>query len=96
VNIHSFCIKTNNNAEGNERNKGTFTHFLEGIREDYKNDDMQLHIALDKFANHYKVIKLKSIPRLVSFLYDLNHDKDLLTSHAKSGSMICVQVESIK
>lgn len=38
---------------------------------------------------------MKSIPRLVSFLYDMNRDL-YPTIKIKSGSMICVQVESVK
>ena len=90
-----FCRKSNESAEGNEGNISTFIHFLKGIKDDYKNGGMQLRIALDKFADHYKAAKLKSIPRLVSFLYDLNRDLDP-TSHVKSGSMIRVQIESVK
>ena len=69
--------------------------FLEDIKEDYQNGNMQLCTALNKFAERYKAAKLKSIPRLVSFLYDLNRDLDP-TTRVKSGSMIRVQVESIK
>ncbi len=39
--------------------------------------------------------KSKSIPWSSSFLYNLNHDLDL-TVYIKSGSIIPVQVESIK
>jgi hypothetical protein len=35
-----------------------------------------------------------SIPHLCSFLYDINHNID--PTRAKSGSMIHVQVESVK
>ena len=38
---------------------------------------------------------MKSIPRLVTFLYDLNGHLDP-TINIRSGSMICVQVESVK
>jgi len=51
--------------------------------------------ALDKFEKRYKAAKLKSIPRLVSFLYELNSHLDPVVN-IRSGSMIRVQVKSIK
>ena len=72
-----------------------FDSFLEEMKADYQNSSLQLRTALDKFAEQYQMAKSKSIPRLVSFLYDLNQNADP-TSHVKSGSMIRVQVESVK
>jgi hypothetical protein len=89
----------NEENERNERNKETnnaeFNAFLERIKEDYQNCGSQLQTALNKFAERYDAAKSKSIPRLCSFLYDLNRDLDP-TVYIKSGSMIRVQVESIK
>jgi len=73
----------------------TFIDFLKEIKEDYQNGDVQLRTALNKLAERYKAAKMKSIPRLVSFLYNINRDLDL-TIKIKSGSMIRVQVESVK
>ncbi|CAB4487735.1 unnamed protein product [Rhizophagus irregularis] len=72
-----------------------FINFLEEIKEDYSNGCAQLHTALNKFAEHYKTAKLKSIPRLVSFLYDINRELNPAVN-IRSGSMIRVQVESVK
>ncbi|CAB4441375.1 unnamed protein product [Rhizophagus irregularis] len=93
----------NNNLtiEHRESNKNveddiiTFINFLEEIKEDYSNGCAQLHTALNKFAECYKAAKLKSIPRLVSFLYDINRELDPAVN-IRSGSMIRVQVESVK
>ena len=63
------------------------------MKEDYQNASPQLCTALDKFAERYRSAKSKSIPRLTSYLYDLNHNLDP-TARVKSGSMIRVQVES--
>ncbi|GES84202.1 hypothetical protein GLOIN_2v1883854 [Rhizophagus clarus] len=65
---------------------------LEEIRVDYENGGPHLRTALDKFAERYTAAKSKSIPKLCSFLYDLNKDLDQVSS----GSMIRVQVESIR
>jgi hypothetical protein len=56
---------------------------------------VQLRTALNKLAEHYKVAKMKSVPKLISFLYDINCDLDL-TAKIKSGSIIRVQIESVK
>jgi len=72
-----------------------FDSFLEEMKADYQNSSLQLRTALDKFAERYQMAKSKSIPRLVFFLYDLNQNADP-TSRVKSGSMIRVQVESVK
>ena len=86
------CEESNENTEVNI---STFIGFLEEIRLDFQNGGIQLHTALSKFQERYRAAKLKSIPRLVSFLYDLNNHLDP-TVNIKSGSMIRVQVESIK
>ncbi|CAG8701972.1 3413_t:CDS:2 [Funneliformis caledonium] len=72
---------TNNNTEWNN------TEWREPDEENKENED--------KFAEHYNAAKSKFIPRLCSFLYDLNRDLDPI-ARVKSGSMIRVQVESIK
>ena len=54
-----------------------------------------MRTALEKFEEHYKAAKLKSIPRLVFFLYELNSHLDPAVN-IRSGFMIRVQVESIK
>jgi hypothetical protein len=54
-----------------------------------------LRTALSKFEECYKVAKTKSIPRLVSYLYDISRNSDP-TVNIRSGSMIRVQVESVK
>ena len=72
-----------------------FTSFLEEVKSDYQNAGQTLRIVLDKFKDRYNAAKSKSIPRLSSFLYDLNCNLDP-TTRIKSGSMIRVQVESIK
>ena len=61
---------------------------------DYKNYGPQFRTALDKFAERYHASKSMSIPRLCSFLYDINRNVD--PTRVKSGSMIRVQVESVK
>jgi len=50
---------------------------------------------LNKFAKYYEVTKLKSIFQLVSFLYDLNCNLNLIVN-IRNGFMIHIQVESIK
>ena len=65
------------------------------MKADYQNASPQLCTALDKFAERYRSAKSKSIPRLTSYLYDLNRDLDP-TARVKSCSMIRVQVESVK
>jgi len=72
-----------------------FVNFLEDIKEDYQNGGVQLRIALSKFEERYKAAKLKSTSRLASYLYDLHRDLDP-TINIRSGSMIRVQVESVK
>jgi len=78
-----------------EFDSSLFDAFLEEVKEDYKNCDPQFRIAFDKFTEWYKAIKSKSISWLNTFLYDIKRDLDPLT-HVKSGSMIRIQVESIK
>lgn len=82
--------------EGNEEaDNSIFNAFLERIKEDYHNGGLQIRTALDKFAKRYDAAKSKSTPRLCSFLYDLNRNLDP-TARVNSGSMIRVQVESVK
>ncbi|CAB5184998.1 unnamed protein product [Rhizophagus irregularis] len=87
------CKESNENVEIVDIS--AFTDFLEEVRRDYRDGGAQLRTALDKFAERYKAAKLKSIPRLTSFLYDLNRDLDPMVN-LRSGSMIRVQVESVK
>ena len=72
-----------------------FILFLEEIKEDYLNSGLQLRTALNKFVEHYEAAKSASIPRLISFLYDICSNVDP-TVRIKSGPMIRVQVESVK
>ncbi|RGB36647.1 hypothetical protein C1646_666802 [Rhizophagus diaphanus] len=101
IQIETTTPNNNLTIEHRESNKNveddiiTFINFLEEIKEDYSNGCAQLHTALNKFAEHYKAVKLKSIPRLIFFLYDINRELDLAVN-IRSGSMICVQVESVK
>ncbi|CAG8774328.1 10284_t:CDS:1, partial [Funneliformis caledonium] len=67
----------------NEKNKETeeiciseFTSFLEEVKLDYQNSSQTLRIALDKFKDRYNAAKALSVPRLSSFLYDLNCNLD--------------------
>ena len=84
--------------EPNERNEEidltAFNTFLEDIKMDYENAGQSLRTALDKFKERYNVAKSKSIPQLISFLYDLNNSLDPM--RVKSGTQIRVQVESVK
>ncbi|CAG8639462.1 5980_t:CDS:2 [Funneliformis mosseae] len=90
--LMSEGLELNEENEGNnEINNTEFSAFLESINEDYQRDGSQIRIALDKFAKRYVSAKSKSIPRLCSFLYDLNRDLDP-TAYVKSGSIISVQV----
>ncbi|CAG8825341.1 33221_t:CDS:1, partial [Gigaspora margarita] len=52
-------------------------------------------LAFEKFAERYYVAKSKSIPVLMSFLYNINRNSDPLI-RIKSGAKIPVQVESVK
>ena len=61
----------------------------------FQQSSHQLRTALNKFAERYRSAKSKSIPRLTSYLYDLNRDLDP-TARVRSGPMIRVQVESVK
>lgn len=70
------------------------TLFLEEIKDDYQNSGSQFRTALNKFAERYQAAKSTSIPRLTSFLYNMNHADP--TARIRSGSMIRVQVESVK
>ena len=87
------CKESNENIETVDIS--TFIDFLEVVKKDYQDDGLQLRTALDKFRERYMAAKMKSIPRLTSFLYDLNHNLDPMVN-LRSGSMIRVQVESVK
>jgi hypothetical protein len=84
--------------EPNKENEGfdnsVIISFLEEIKEDYQNCGPQLRTALGKFAEQYHSSKSSSIPRLCSFLYNVNHNVD--ATRVKSGAKIRVQVESVK
>ncbi len=88
-----FIRGSNNGIE--EVDFSTITLFLEKIKDDYLNSDLQFQTSLNKFVEQYQVAKSTSILRLTSFLYDMNHDVDL-TVRIRSESMIWVQVESVK
>ena len=78
-----------------EFDRSSFDAFIEEVKEDYENCGSQFRTAFDKFTERYKAAKSKSVPRLNTLLYDIKRDLDPL-AHVKSGSMIRVQVESIK
>jgi len=73
----------------------SFDTFLKEVKNDYENCGPQLRVSLDKFAERYRVAKSQSIPRLSTLLYDIKRELDP-SARVKSGSMIRVQVESIK
>ncbi|CAB4444906.1 unnamed protein product [Rhizophagus irregularis] len=83
------------NKELGETDLFEFTSFLEEVRSDYQNSGQTLRTALNKFKDRYNAAKSKSIPRLSSYLYDLNRNIDPMVA-IKSGAHIRVQVESIK
>ena len=84
------------NKESTEIDCTSVVMFLEEVKADYQNaSSSQLCTALSKFAEQYHSVKSKSIPWLISFLYDIHHDLNP-TAHVKSGLMIRVQVESVK
>ncbi|CAG8768835.1 7566_t:CDS:2 [Gigaspora margarita] len=60
-----------------------------------KSSNTQLQATLNKFAECNNVAKSKSIPRLASFLYNINYHLNLVVN-VRSGLMIHVQVESAK
>ncbi|CAB4489869.1 unnamed protein product [Rhizophagus irregularis] len=95
ISNNSVTIEDRDSCENTEVNNSAFALFLEDKKNDYESGNMQLCSALNKFAERYKVAKLKSIPRLVSFLYDMNSNLNPVVN-IRSGSMIRVQVESIK
>ncbi|CAG8733392.1 6269_t:CDS:2 [Dentiscutata erythropus] len=92
-------VQEENNSEKIENLKhevnDSFIDFLQGVKEDYEKQNPQLCTALNKFAERYEAAKSQSIPRLASFLYDLNHNLDP-SARTKGGKKIPVQVESIK
>ncbi len=81
--------------ENEEIDISAFTSFLEEVKSDYQNAGQTLRTSLNKFKDRYNAAKSKSIPRLSSFLYDLDRNFDP-AARLKSGPMIRVQVESIK
>ncbi|CAG8653277.1 2230_t:CDS:2 [Gigaspora rosea] len=101
--IEELEHQVNNSLETEESNLlrieesdyNSFINFLEEIKKDYENWDPQLCKALDKFSAQYKAAKTQSIPRLTSFLYDINRNSDPL-ARIKGGKKIPVQVESVK
>ncbi|CAG8849810.1 45995_t:CDS:2, partial [Gigaspora margarita] len=72
-----------------------FETFLKMVKDDYESCGSQLRAALEKMAERYNAAKAKSIPALISFLYNMNPGTDPLV-RMKSGAKIRVQVESIK
>jgi len=87
------CREPNDRVE--EIDTFKITIFLEEIKEDYLNSNLQLRIALDKFMECYQAAKSVSVPCLISFLYDICSYVDP-TIRIRSGFMIRVQVESVK
>jgi hypothetical protein len=87
-----FCKES---SEGNEKiDISAFNTFIEDVKMDYQNASQTLYTALDKFRERYNAAKLKSIPQLTFFLYDLNCNLDPI--RVKSGAQIHVQIESVK
>ncbi|CAG8849649.1 18475_t:CDS:1, partial [Racocetra persica] len=80
--------------QSEENDASALNFFLEEIRNDYQNSGPQYRTALNKFIKRYRVSKSISIPRLTSFLHDINHTGN--STRVKSGAMIRVQVESVK
>ncbi|GES92231.1 hypothetical protein GLOIN_2v1883854 [Rhizophagus clarus] len=102
--IHSEMAVPNNTLileikELSEENKEVdileFSSFLEEMKLDDQNAGQILRTSLDKFKDRYNAAKSKSIPRLSSFLYDLNRNIDPM-ARINSGAHIRVQVESVK
>ncbi|CAB5202523.1 hypothetical protein RhiirA5_505112 [Rhizophagus irregularis] len=97
ITYNKFLEKLDEKNKLNEEieiNTSTLVVFLEEIKTDYKSCGLQFHTALDKFAKHYHASKLKSVPCLFSFLYDISQNVD--PTCVKSGAMIYVQVKSVK
>ncbi|RIB24237.1 hypothetical protein C2G38_2169148 [Gigaspora rosea] len=82
------------NAATDMYNSELFDTFLKTIKDDYEHCGSQLQAALEKLAERYNTSKIKSIPALISFLYNVNHNLDALV-RVKSGVKIHVQVESV-
>ncbi|CAG8731970.1 21381_t:CDS:1, partial [Gigaspora rosea] len=93
--ISDASENSQNDNELKEINATAFNNFLNEIKKDYQDADSQLYTALNKFMKHYQAAKSQSTSRLTSFLYNLNGGADP-TARIKSGSMIRVQVESVK
>ncbi|RIB25668.1 hypothetical protein C2G38_2165391 [Gigaspora rosea] len=72
-----------------------FDTFLKTMKNDYEHCGPQLRAALEKLAKRYNAAKAKSIPVLIFFLYNMNHNSDPL-GRVKSSAKIRVQVESVK
>ncbi|RGB36821.1 hypothetical protein C1646_666701 [Rhizophagus diaphanus] len=94
-NIDKIIEQREPSGKDEEIDISTFTAFLDDVKTDYQNGGKTLCTALDKFKDRYNTAKSKSIPRLFSFLYDINRNIDLMI-HVKGGANIWVQVESIK
>ena len=80
------------NKENEDNDDSATISFLEEIKADYQNFGLQFRTAFNKFAKRYHASKSKSIPRLCSFLYDINSNVE----RVRSGAKIRVQVESVK
>ncbi|CAB4439790.1 unnamed protein product [Rhizophagus irregularis] len=94
-NIDKIIEQREPSGKNEEIDISTFTAFLDDVKMDYQNGGKTLRTALDKFKDRYNTAKSKSIPRLSSFLYDINRSMDPMT-RVKGGANIRIQVESIK
>src|SRR5262245_25038897 len=92
--IKLFIRKQNGKDVINKIDKSALVAFLEEIEADYENCGPQFCTAFNKFVERYHASKLMSIPRLCSFLHNIDRNVD--PTRIKSGSMIRVQVESVK
>ena len=90
----SFLSVRESDEENEKIDNSALITFLKEIKADYQEGGPQFRNALNKFAERYHASKSKSIPRLCSFLYEINHNVD--PTRVKSGAMIRVQVESVK
>ena len=91
INFENFSHRESN-KENEDIDDSANISFLEEIKADYQNFGPQFRTAFNKFAKRYHASKSKSIPRLCSFLYDINSNVE----RVRSGAKICVQVESVK
>ncbi|CAG8789967.1 13318_t:CDS:2, partial [Gigaspora rosea] len=101
--VHN-CVNIDANVDANidanldiNANAATdfFDTFLKTMKNDYEHCGPQLRAALEKLAKRYNAAKAKSIPVLIFFLYNMNHNSDPL-GRVKSSAKIRVQVESVK